>query len=144
MPQIGYSIIKPTLKTPYHIDFEWWKQNERNWQIILLGYLSPEHRQVLQEMSQEQKFDIIDPQTAEVRQVDALQHLLMTDYSKREDFISETTSLVEAIFRLFLVNGNHPMSSEEISGKLDRPAPLILQMLSGKRVHQGLRPYRHG
>ncbi len=135
------SIIKPSLQTPYHIDFEWWKTNEMNWKVMLLSYLSPEDQKKFENNHQDIIYDIIDPITAEITRVDALQHTLISDYAKREGFISETTSLVEAVFRVFLAVGNKPMNSVEIAERLGRPANLVLQMLSGKRIYQGIRPY---
>jgi hypothetical protein len=138
---IPFSIIKPTVQTPYSIDFEWWKKNERSWHVLLLGYLSAEDQTAFENGNPEQVFDIVDPITAEVKQVDALQHLLISKVARQEGFITETTSLVESVFRLLLANGNRPMNSTEIGEKLGRPATLILQVLSGKRIYQGLRPY---
>ena len=40
-----FSLVKPTLQTPFHIDFEWWKQSDRSWRIYLRGYLSPEDQE---------------------------------------------------------------------------------------------------
>jgi len=135
-----FSFIKPTVDTPYSIDFEWWKKNERSWRVLLLSYLSTEDRKAFENENAEQMYDIIDAQTAEVKQVDALQHLLITQYAQRDEFIMETTSLVESVFRLLLTNGNHPMTPTEIGERLGRSPVLILQVLSGKRVYQGLRP----
>ena len=134
------SLVKPTLATPYHIDFEWWGQNERDWKIYLRGYLSPEDQETLSGADEDQLFDLVDPTTAEVSRVDGMQHLLITKYANRDDFISETTSLVESIFRLFLTNGNSPLNSEEMAERLARPPMTILKTLSGPRVFKGVRP----
>ena len=50
--------------------------------------------------------DWVDPETAEVHQVDGLQHLLISEVAQREDFLGEHTAMVEAIFRVLLKNGN--------------------------------------
>jgi hypothetical protein len=50
--------------------------------------------------------------------------------------------MVEAVFRVFLANGNVPLSAEELSKKLERPADTILRTISGPRVYRGLRPYQ--
>lgn len=136
-----FSLAKPTIQTPYHIDFDWWSQNERNWRIHLLNYLSPDHRQAFSEGHNHDLFDVIDAQTAEVRQVDGLRYLLMSVYAQQAGFITESSSLVESIFRLLLANGNQPMTPFEIGAHLNRPAETILQMLSGKQIYRGLRPY---
>ena len=136
------SLVKPTVNTPYHVDFEWWKKSELNWRVMLMAYLSNEDQQEFEKMEdQDRQYDIIDHETGEVKRVDALQHLLISKYAQREGFISETTSLVEAVFRLFLANGNRPMTAEEIGERLNRPPALVLQMLSGRRIYQGIKPY---
>jgi predicted AAA+ superfamily ATPase len=84
--------------------------------------------------------DLVDQETAEVHQVDGLQHLLITRYARSEDFITETTSLIEGIFRLLLANGNSPLTPEELADRLGRPPRTILQTLSGPRVYKGMRP----
>jgi hypothetical protein len=135
-----FSLVKPTLQTPFHIDFNWWRQNDRNWRIYLRSYLSEEDTSTLENFSEEQMVDLIDPETAEVHQVDGLQHLLISRYAQRQDFITETTSVVEAIFRMFLTNGNSPLTAEELSERLGRQPQVILRTLSGPRVYKGLRP----
>jgi hypothetical protein len=136
-----FSLVRPSLNTPFHIDFDWWSQNERNWRVHLMEYLSEEHRATLRESGMDEMFDLVDPHTAEVRQVDAIQHLLITYYSGQENFLTESSSMVESIFRLFLTNGNAPLTPIEIGERLHRPAETILKVLSGTRVYRGLRPY---
>ncbi len=135
-----FSLVKPTVQTPFHIDFEWWSQNDRSWRIYLRGYLSPEDQAAFSETDEVELVDLVDPDTAEVQQVDGLQHLLISQYAQRPDFITETTSMVESIFRLLLANGNNPMSAEELAERLGRPPNMILRTLSGPRVYKGMRP----
>lgn len=139
-----FSLVKPTLQTPFHIDFEWWGQHDRDWRIYLRSYLSAEDQERFDQLDEGELIDLVDPETAEVHRVDGLQHLLISRYADREGFITETTSLVEAIFRLFLVNGNAPLTVEALSERLGRPAKTILHMLSGPRVYKGLRPCLDG
>lgn len=133
-------LVKPTLQTPFHIDFEWWKQNDRSWQVYLKSYLSEELQESLRTAGEDQLIDIIDPETAEVHQVEALQHLLITHYANRDDFITESTSVAESIFRLLLSNGNAPLTAVDLGEKLGRDPKMVLQMLSGPRVYKGIRP----
>lgn len=134
------SLVKPTLQTPFHIDFEWWKQHDRDWRIYLRGYLSPEDQEMVGDAEESVMVDLVDPETAEVHQVDGLQHLLISRYANRDDFITETTSMIESIFRLFLTNGNTPMSAEDLAERLGRRPRMILRTLSGPRVYKGMRP----
>lgn len=136
-----HSLVKPTILTPYHIDFDWWRQNGQDWHVYLRSYLSPEDQQTYTPLAEDKPIDLVDKETAEVSQVDALQHVLITRYSNRSDFINRNTSITEAIFRLFLVNGNLPLSIAEISEKIGRSPQTILQMLSSPRIYKGLRPY---
>jgi hypothetical protein len=39
------SLLKPSIKTPFHIDFDWWKQNESDWHVFLSSLLCPEHQE---------------------------------------------------------------------------------------------------
>jgi len=135
------NLVKPTLHTPFHIDFDWWRENDCNWRVDLRGLLCPEHQDALADLPEEQKIDWIDPETAEVRQMDGLQHILISHCARQENFLTEHTALVDAVFRLLLTNGDVPMSAQELGERLRRPADVILRTLSGPRVYKGLRPY---
>lgn len=134
------SLLKPTVQTPFHIDFQWWKQNERDWHVFLRSLLCLEHQAAFANYEEGQLIDWIDPLTAEVKTVDGIEHALMSHCALQPDFVNERTALVEAVFRLFLVNGNSPMSAEDLSARLNRPADTILRTLAGPRVYRGLRP----
>ena len=136
------SLLKPTAKTPFHIDFDWWKKNERDWHVFLRSLLCPEHQAVFAETGESGMIDWIDPQTAEVKPVDGVQHALMSHCALLPEFSDAHTAMVEAVFRIFLVNGNTPMSTDELSKRLGRPADTILRTISGPRVYRGLRPYQ--
>jgi len=136
------SLLKPTIKTPFHIDFEWWKQNERDWHVFLRSLLCAEHQQIFSETEEGGLIDWIDPLTAEVKPVDGVQHALMSHCALMPEFTDVHTAVVEAIFRSFLVNGNIPLSAEDLSKKLGRPADTILRTIAGPRVYRGLRPYQ--
>ncbi len=135
------SLLKPGLKTPFHIDFDWWKQNESDWHVFLRSLLCPMHQQALAGVEEGEMIDWIDPQTAEVKPVDGIQHALMSHCALQAGFFDEHTAMVEAVFRVFLANGNQPMSAEDLSAELNRPALTILRTLSGPRIYRGLRPF---
>lgn len=134
------SLLKPTIQTPFHIDFAWWEQNDRDWHVYLRSLLCPEHQQALADVQEGALIDWIDPQTAEIKQVDGIQHALMSHCALQPDFVNEHTAMVEAVFRVFLVNGNQPMTAQDLSRRLNRPAETILRTLAGLRVYRGLRP----
>ena len=135
------SLVKPTIDTPFHIDFSWWSQHDREWRVYLRSLLSEEDQaRFVDIIDGDQMLDYVDPDTAEVHQVDGLQHVLITHTAQKEDFLGEGMALVEAVFRLFLKNGNAPMSIAEIGTYLGRDPKPILRMLSGPRIYRGIRP----
>ena len=134
------SLVKPTLLTRYHIDFDWWSQNDRDWRVYLRNYLCPEHQQTFADVDTLDQVDWVDPETAEVQRVDGLQNILITHCAKQETFITQQTTLVDSVFRIFLANGNTPLTPEELGESMGRDATIILRTLSGIRVYKGLRP----
>ena len=134
------SLIKPSVSTPFHIDFDWWQKNERDWHVYLRSLLCAEHQEMFANAEEGQMIDWIDPVTAEVKPVEGVQNTLMSHCVKQPDFLTEQTAMVEAVFRLFLTNGNVPMSSDELGSRLHRPAVTILRTLTGGRVYKGIRP----
>ena len=138
-----FSLVKPTVETPFHIDFAWWKKNERDWHVYLRSLLCADHQEAFADSEEGETIDWVDPVTAEVKLVEGVQNALMTHCVKQPDFLTSQTALVEAVFRLFLTNGNIPMSSSELGTRLKRPPETILRTLAGARVYKGIRPYNN-
>ena len=138
-----FSFIKPTLQTLYHIDFEWWKSHDSNWHIFLFGCLCEEHQKLFDQRAENAMIDWINPETAEVTLVDGLQTVLMSHCAKLPNFVTPNTTMIDAIFRVFLANGNTPMTPPELSDRIGKPADTILRTLTGSQVYKGIRPY-HG
>jgi hypothetical protein len=138
-----FSLVKPSVDTPFHIDFAWWKKNERDWHVYLRSLLCADHQEAFANSEEGETIDWVDPVTAEVKPVEGVQNALMTHCVKQPDFLTSQTALVEAVFRLFLTNGNAPMSSGELGTKLKRPPETILRTLAGARVYKGIRPYNN-
>jgi hypothetical protein len=138
-----FSLVKPTVNTPFHVDFEWWKKNERDWHVYLRSLLCADHQEIFANVEEGEMIDWVDPATAEVKPVDGIQNALMTHCVKQPDFLTAQTAMVEAVFRLFLTNGNIPMTSQELGKRLNRPPETILRTLAGPRVYKGLRPFNN-
>ena len=134
------SLLKPGLSTPFHIDFDWWAKNDRDWHVFLRSLLCAEHQQSLADVPADAMIDWIDPKTAEVKQVDGVQNALIRHCALQPDFVTERTTVVESVFRLLLVNGNQPMSAAELAKKLGKSADTILRTLGGRQVYRGIRP----
>ncbi len=131
--------IKPTLDTRFHIDYDWWQREGQDLRVYLLSHLEPEQRRFFSDNRDVEEVDWIDPVTAEVTRVDALQRALR-EASQRPDFISHRTSLVDAVFRVFLANSNAPLPPVELGERIGRDPLMILRALSGATVYKGLRP----
>ncbi len=136
-----FSLVKPTLETPFHIDFDWWKQHDNNWRVFLYGYLCAEHQAAFADTGQEIRVDWVDPETAEVRTVDGLLQTLMSHCARQPDFGTGNSALVDSVFRTLLANGNRPMTPVQLGETIHRPADTILRTLSGMQVYKGIRPY---
>jgi len=135
--------FKPDINTKFHIDFAWWEKEGRDLRVHLWSHLCPDCRRIYTTHRGTEAIDWVDPETAEVRQVDGLWHSLRTCCSQRPDYITESTPLLEAIFRVFLANGNEPLSPVELHQILGRRSPeVILRTLAGRKIYKGIRPVR--
>ena len=139
--QIKFSLVKPNIDTPFHIDFEWWKQHDSDWRVFLFNLLCDSHQIAYKDQDENVVIDFIDPKTAEVKSVDGLLHTLLNHCAKMVDFTSRDSSLVSTVFRIFLSNNNQPFSPSELSKIINRPANTILITLSGPTVYKGIRPF---
>jgi len=131
--------VKPTLETKFHIDYDWWNHEERDLRTYLLSHLAPEKRDLFRDYRGAEEVDWIDPQTAEVKKVDALLRAIR-EASQSEDFITPHTSLVDAVFRVFLANDNTPLTPTELGERIGRPPMTILRTIAGAHVYKGIRP----
>lgn len=135
------SIVKPTLDTPFHIDFDWWRDHDREWRVHLRSLLSPEAQEKFADIIEgDDLIDWVDPETAEVHQVDGLQHVVITHSAQEEGFLDPHTAMVEAVFRVLLKGGNAPLTVVEMGEELGRDPKQLLRLLSGVRVYRGIRP----
>lgn len=135
-----FSLVKPTVDTPFHIDFDWWQETDSNWHIFLLNLLCEKHQEVFSDKSDSLKIDAVNPQTAEVHPVDGFLHTLMNHCAKMGDFIPDNLPLIGRIFRIFLANGNEPLTPQQLSDMVNKPARTILVTIGGYQVFKGIRP----
>ncbi len=134
------TLVKPTTKTRYHIDFDWWSQHDRDWRVYLRSFLCPEHQQAYAKLDIFDQVDWVDPETAEVQRVDGLQNVLISHCAQQSSFQVQHSTLVDSVFRIFLANGNTPLTPEELAEQVGKDASTILRTISGPRTYKGLRP----
>ncbi len=132
--------IKPTLDTPFHIDLSWWEEHGLDLNVKLVSHLCPQHREAYSGQQLPEAIDWIDWETGEIQTVDGLQYVITTHCSKEPGYIRQAPTLIEAVFRAFLSNGNQPLTPRDLSALVGYPPEQILRVLSGRRVRLGLRP----
>jgi hypothetical protein len=137
----GSVLAKPSLDSKFHIDFGWWEREGRELRVDVAKHLRPEFQPALGSSGSGRMIDAVDPETGEVRPVDEMQYALRTQTRTVDEFLTEHTTLVDAVFHVFLANGNQPLTPSELSDRINRPAQTILRTLSGRSVYKGLRPY---
>jgi hypothetical protein len=136
------TLLKPTVDTQFHIDYEWWERSDKDLRQTMIAQLPAGLRDhVATQAGNNSLVDYIDPVTAEVTQLDDLSFALRTA-ATHEDYITPQASVIDSIFRLFLANGNQPLTVTELGERLERPPQTILKMLSGREIYYGIRPVR--
>ncbi len=127
--------------TPFHIDLTWWAGRGRSLRRFLAEILDEEQA----DLAPAEPLDYIDPQTAEVYQLDPLWVKVLATKARRPDFITPTTPLTNAILRAFLESVNHPLTSVDLYRRLNRGTPAtILRVLRTARTEYGIVPVGDG
>lgn len=136
--------IKPTLDTPFHIDFDWWDKQGLDVNVKLISHLCPEHREAYAGQPVGDMIDWIDWQTGEVRPVDGLQYVITTHCSRQPGYVMRAPTLIEAVFRAFLSNANQPLTPRKLAPMVGHLPEQVLRVLGGRTVRLGLRPMVKG
>lgn len=106
---------RPSLETKFYIDHDWWPSSGKDLRVAVRGQLCrdcqarfPDHRNL-------EAVDWVDPETAEVVRTDALLQTLRSDCAHKPDFISNANSIATNAFRIFLLNGNQPLTPVQLA-----------------------------
>jgi hypothetical protein len=130
---------RPTLDTKFNIDFDWWQENHRDLRVHLHQHLCKQCRELYTSHLGSEIVDWVDPDTAEVQSVDGLWHTLRAHCRSEPGYITESTPLTDAVFRVFLANGNAPLTPVELGLKINQPPAKILRVLGQGRVYDGIK-----
>jgi hypothetical protein len=136
------ALVKPTVDTPFHIDYDWWDRKGLDPQMEIISHLCPRHRAIFAEHTGKRKVDWVDEQTGEVKRVNGPEYALQVHCSQEPDYLSEDLPLVDVILRVFLANGNTPQTCTELAVATGYAPARILRTLAGGRVYKGIRPVR--
>ncbi len=134
------SLVKPSLTTKFHVDFDWWKSQDRNWRNWLVAFMCPKHQELFAHSTDAQEMDLVNPETAEVTRGDGLIQTLVEHCARQEGFITPNAPLVDSVFKVFIVNHNQPLTAIELAERIGRPADTILRTIGTTRVYKGIRP----
>lgn len=134
-------VLRLTVNTKFHIDFSWWEKQNKDIRVFMRDLLCPESREALATMPQGQMVDVVDPETAEVLRVDPIWEAIRSCCSLKPGYMTADTPLLDSIFRIFLANGNKPLSVLELHQRMDkRPPEVILRLLTKGQVYMGIKP----
>ena len=84
--------------------------------------------------------DIVSSDTGAVKQGDGILYSLANHCARQPGFLSTDAPLVDTLFKVFVTNDNKPLSSEELSKIVGKPAETILKTIGGFNVYKGIRP----
>ena len=133
--------LRPTTATRFHIDFGWWEKQNKDIRVFMRDLLCAECKERLASHPGTLMVDMIDPETAEVTKVDALWEAIRACCSSMPGYLTPDTPILDGIFRVFLANGNKPLSVQQLHERLaKRPADVILRMLTRGQVYLGIKP----
>jgi hypothetical protein len=132
---------RPSLDTKFHLDYDWWESTGRDIRVAVRGQLCSDCQARFPDHRNTEAVDWVDADTAEVVRGDALLQCLRSECAQKPDFVSRTNPLVTNVFRIFLLNGNQPLTPAELHERVPWATPeTILRTLSGGTVYMGLRP----
>jgi len=134
-------LLRPTLDTKFHIKYDWWDREDSDLEIFLRSHLCQKHQEAFAELDASALVDNVDPESGEVTRVPGIQNILITHCAQQPNYITRQTTMVNAVFRIFLANGNAPLSAREIGERLGRNPNLVLRTFTSPQVYRGIRPY---
>lgn len=129
--------MRTDIHTPFHIDLDWWASRDRNLRRFLAAILEDEDAA----SEDSTTIDFIDPETAEVHEIDDLWSRVLTERARRPDYITSATPLTNAVLRALIEELNRPMTPIELHRRISRTSPeAILKVLRTARATYGIVP----
>lgn len=133
---------RPTETTRFHVDYSWFDKNGQDVNVLIYKCLTPEQQERLATTPLGELLDYVDADTGEVRSVTRMVQVIRTERADDPTFIEPRMPISEAIFRVFLLNDNHPLTPVELAAKIDRKPAEILAYLGGRSIYNGIRPIK--
>jgi hypothetical protein len=147
----------PREEPRFFIDMQWYEQHGRSFRAMAQGRFCPSCQAKVGETTEE-RVPAVDKKTNrvvyEVQQVrygEQPMAVIRSCCSKQRNYITPETPVIEAIYRVFLANGNQPATLERVREQLgdwislrERPhnyAPEMLERLIRNDHRYGLREF---
>jgi hypothetical protein len=132
--------FRPTEETKFHVDYAWFDRNAQDVNVLIYKCLTPEQQERWADTPLDEAYDFVDEQTGEVQQITRAVQIIRAERADDPTFIAAKMPVAEAVFRIFLLNNNHPLSAVELAAKLNRKPSEILAQLGGRVIYNGIRP----
>ena len=136
-------LVRPDENTRFRVDYGWWAERGRDVRVLIREQLCPDCSARFEGYTDNQHIDWVDPSTGEITVVDALRYSLRECCSRKEDYVTRTTPLATAVFRVLVADGDTRLSAAEIQERIGKSDPkTLLRILLGQemRTHYGVRP----
>jgi hypothetical protein len=125
------------VNTPFFIDLGWWQSRGRNLGRFLAEIVGDESAAA----GGGEPLDYIDPDTAEVLQLDPLWSRVLIHHAHRPEYITASTPLANAVLRALIENVNRPMTAVDMYRRINRTSPeTLLRLLRVARTQYGIVP----
>ncbi len=131
--------FRPTENTHFHIDYAWFEKNGQDVNVLINKCLTPEQLEQLADEPLDEPLDVVDEQTGEVQRVTKAVQFIRETRAGDPDFIGPKTPVSEAVFRIFLLNNNQPLSAADLAARINRKPEEILRQFGSRVVYNGIR-----
>jgi hypothetical protein len=131
--------FRPTESTHFHVDYSWFEKNGQDINILINKCLTPEQQERLVDVALNEPLDVVDEHTGEVQRVTRAVQFIREERAGDPEFIGVKTPVAEAVFRIFLLNNNQPLTAAELAARINRRPAEILAQLGGRVVYNGIR-----
>ena len=133
-----YSLVKPTLNTPFHIDLIGGVRTTRSGGFICAAACPWNiSRPLPKRINRRSRLDRSGDGPGPAR--GGLQHTLINYAATNPDFITTQTSRGRIGLPDLPANGNTALTAAELGERLHRPPHTILRTISGIRTYKGIR-----